>query len=197
MKKSIKFSLMLVVALITVNVQAGDLDFSLNVKKEQGKIISFVLNEGNNMNLTIYDATDKLIHTEELNSEGTLSRTYDLNALPEGTYFLEADTEFKILRYEISVVGNTASLASKAVSEVYKPTFVFKNGLVGVNILNFDNSPVTIKIYDEDNTELYDSKIITDQNVKQFFDLQKLPNKKYSFVMSYSNKTFENTIDNK
>jgi len=193
MKNSIKFSLMLVLALITMNVHAANGDFSLNVKKGEGKIISFVLNDAINTNLTIYDANDKLIHTEELDSNGILNRTYDLNALPEGIYFLEADTKLKIVRYEISVVGMNASLASDALSTVYKPTFLYENGLVGLNILNFDNSPVAIRVYDEDNIELY-TYSSTDKNVKKYFDIQNLPNKKYSFVMSYDNKTFENTV---
>jgi hypothetical protein len=151
------------------------------------------LNDAINTNLTIYDANDKLIHTEELDSNGILNRTYDLNALPEGIYFLEADTELKIVRYKISVVGMNASLASDALSTVYKPTFLYENGLVALNILNFDNSPVAIRVYDEDNIELY-TYSSTDKNVKKYFDIQNLPNKRYSFVMSYDNKTFENTV---
>jgi hypothetical protein len=39
-----------------------------------------------------------------------VNRTYDLNALPEGTYFLVAESDKKIAKYEISVMRQTAVL---------------------------------------------------------------------------------------
>lgn len=190
MKKILKFSLVLVVALTAINAHAADVDFLLNVKKEQGKRITFAFNEVNKVALTIYDANDKLINSEELNSKGIISRTYDLNALPEGTYFLEAESEFKVAKYKISVVGTIASLSESPLSVVYKPIFVNKNGLVSVSILNLDKSPVEIKIYDADNTEVYKSAILKDQNITKLFDISEIGVKNYTFVMSYDNKVF-------
>lgn len=194
MKKILKFSLVLVVALTAINVHAADVDFSLNVKKEQGKMVTFALNEVNKIDLSIYDANDKLINSESVNSKGIISRTYDLNALPEGTYFLEAESEFKVARYEISVIGKTAKLSDSPLSVVYKPVFANKNGLVSVSILNLDKSPVNIKIYDEGNNEVYNSAVLTDQNVAKFFDVNKVNNEKYTFVIAYDNKVFTKTL---
>ncbi len=190
MKKILKFSLVLVVALTAISAHAADVDFLLKVKKEQGKRITFAFNEVNKVALTIYDANDKLINSEELNSKGIINRTYDLNALPEGTYFLEAESEFKVARYEISVDGTIASLADSPVSVVYKPVFVNKNGLISLSILNLDKSPVEIKIYDADNTEVYKSAVLTDQNVSKFFNINETELKNYTFVMSYDDKVF-------
>ena len=87
MKKILKFGLVLVAALTTMNGHASTVDFTLNVKKEQGKKVTFAINKINKMNLSIFDADDKLIHSESVNSKKELNRTYDLNALPEGIYF--------------------------------------------------------------------------------------------------------------
>ncbi|MBG6110822.1 hypothetical protein H4V97_002154 [Flavobacterium sp. CG_23.5] len=191
MKKILKVSLILAGVLAAMNVSAGEIDFSLNVKKEQGKTVTFVLNDINKIDLSIYDANEKLIHTEKVTSNGTINRTYDLNALPEGTYFLDAESEMKIARYEISVVGKTATLTSKAISEVYKPVFLNKNGLVSISVLNLDKSPVSIKIYTEDGTEVYATTVLQEQNVAKFFDIKNFPNDKYAFIMTYDNKVFE------
>lgn len=197
MKKISKFSLMLGVTLFTMNVHAGSVDFSLDVKNEQGKKVTFALNKINNMNLSIYDADDKLIHSESVNSKKDFNRTYDLNALPEGTYFLEAESDSKISRYEISVAGATASLSTKATSEVFKPVFSDIKGLVALSILNLDKSPVNIKIYDEDDNEVYDSEVLLDQNVKKVFDVKNIQSEKYIFVMTYKDKTFTKTFPNR
>ena len=194
MKKISKFSLVLVVTLLTMNMHAGTVDFTLDVKKEQGKMVTFALNQINKIDLSIYDAEGKMIHSENVDSKKDINRTYDLNALPEGIYFLEAESDSKISRYEISVVGETALLSANVVSEVYKPVFAIKNGLVWVNILNLDGSPVTIKIYDKEDNEVYDSALLTGQNVTKVFDLNNIKNEAYTFVVTDNDKTFTKTF---
>jgi hypothetical protein len=197
MKNLFKFSLVLGVALITMNVHASDVDFSLGVKKEQGKIITFEFSETNKLDLSIVDSEGKMIHSENINSQKVINRTYDLNALPEGTYYLVAESEMKIARYKIAVVGASATLFDTAISEIYKPIFVDKNGLVAVSILNLDNSPVNIKIFDNEENEVYNSAILTDQNISKFFDVKNIKSEAYTFVMTYNNKTFTKTFSNK
>ncbi len=194
MKKISKFSLMLVVTLLTMNMQAGTVDFTLDVKKEQGKMVTFALNQTDKIDLSIYDANDKLIHSENVSSKENVNRTYDLKALPEGTYFLQAESDTKVSRYEISVVGDMASLSGNAVSEVYKPVYLYKNGLVSVNILNLDESPVNIKIYDSEYNEVYDSAFLTGQNVTKVFDINNFLNEAYTFVVTDNDKTFVKTF---
>ena len=194
MKKISKISLVLVVTLLTMNMHAGTVDFTLDVKKEQGKMVTFALNQTDKIDLSIYDANDKLIHSENVSSKENVNRTYDLKALPEGTYFLQAESDTKVSRYEISVVGDMASLSGNAVSEVYKPVYLYKNGLVSVNILNLDESPVNIKIYDSEYNEVYDSAFLTGQNVTKVFDINNFLNEAYTFVVTDNDKTFVKTF---
>ncbi|MBP6758270.1 MAG: hypothetical protein KA133_03385 [Flavobacterium sp.] len=194
MKKISKFGLMLGVTLLTVNLYAGTVDFTLDVKKEQGKMVTFALNKMDNVDLSIYDAEGKMIHSEKVDSKKDINRTYDLKALPEGKYFLEAESDTKISRYEISVLGATASLSANAISEIYKPAFVNKQGLVRVSFINMDKSPVNIKVYDKANNEVYDSDVILDQDVKKVFNINQINDEEYTFVMTYKDKTYSKTF---
>lgn len=194
MKKISKFGLMLGVTLLTVNLYAGTVDFTLDVKKEQGKMVTFAFKKMDKVDLSIYDAEGKMIHTEKVDSQKNIKRTYDLKALPEGTYFLEAESDMKVSRYEISVVGATASLSATAISEIYKPAFINKEGLVRVSFLNMDKSPVNIKVYDKANNEVYDSDVILDQDVKKVFDINDVNDEEYTFVMTYKDKTYTKTF---
>lgn len=194
MKKISKFSLVLVVTLLTMNMHAGTVDFTLDVKKEQGKMVTFALNQIDKMDLSIYDAEGKIIHSENVNSQKNINRTYDLKALPEGTYFLQAESDTKVSRYAISVLGETASLSGDAISEVYKPVYSYKKGLVWVNLLNLDKSPVTIKIYDSEYNEIYDSAFLTGQSVTKVFDINNFQNEEYTFVITDNDKTFTKTF---
>ncbi len=194
MKKISKFGLMLGVTLLTMNSYAGKLDFTLDVKKEQGKMVTFALDKMDKVDLSIYDAEGKMIHSEKVNSLKNINRTYDLKALPEGKYFLEAESDIKISRYEISVLGATASLSANAISEIYKPAFVNKQGLVRVSFINMDKSPVNIKVYDKANNEVYDSDVILDQDVKKVFNINQINDEEYTFVMTYKDKTYSKTF---
>jgi hypothetical protein len=197
MKKFLKFSLAFALVLTAIGAHAGDADFSLKVKKENGKTVSFVLNEVKNVELSIYDTSDKLIHSEKISSEGNINRVYDLAALPEGTYFLQAETEMKIAKYEITVVGETATLSDLAITEVFKPMLVNENGKVSLSILNLDKSPVNVAIYDAANNEVYNKTFNGEQNVNKFFDITTLANEKYTFVMAYDNKVFTKMVSAK
>ena len=54
MKKILKFSLVLAaVALTAVEAHAGSADFSLDLKKEEGKTVSFTLREIKKIDLSI------------------------------------------------------------------------------------------------------------------------------------------------
>ncbi|NRS90511.1 hypothetical protein HNQ02_003455 [Flavobacterium sp. 7E] len=198
MKKILKFSLVLVALLAALNVSALENEFSLDVKKGQGKTVNFALYEANKVVLSIYDLDHKLIHKENVISTGSINRTYDLKALPEGTYFLFAESDAKIAKYEISVVGETAVLAAKPVTEVYKPVLINKEGVVCFSISNASKAPVSVEIYNESEDLVYSSSFVDKQNIQQYYDIKSLPFENYTFIMSYDNdKVFEKTVSAK
>ena len=197
MKKILKISLMLAVFFTAVQVHAGDVDFSLKVKNAAGKTISFTLNEVKNVNLSIYDVNDILVNKETIIANGNVLRTYNLDALPNGTYFLEAETAFKISRYKIVVDKNTAILTKEVVSEFYKPVLVNKNGMVTLNILNLNEVPVNVKIVNSEGAEVFEGNLPANITVAKIYDLTKSKVDTYTFVINYNNKTFVETVTSK
>jgi hypothetical protein len=194
MKNVFKFSLVLGVALFTMNVHASDVDFSLGVKKENGKMITFAFSDIKQMELTIYDAKNVLIYTEKRNSEEFISRSYDLKDLPEGEYFLVAESALKIATYKISVVGERAELSETPISEEFKPVFIKENGFVKVNFLNLDESATVIKIYDRDDVLVFDSGEMKDQKIAKIFDIYNIENEEYTIALTDNNKTYTKTF---
>ena len=198
MKKILKFSLVLAaVALTAVEAHAGSADFSLDLKKEEGKTVSFTLREIKKIDLSIYDTSDNLIYQEKVTSNDDISRTYDLTAFPEGVYFLEAESDFKISRYKIEVVGKVARLSVDAISEVYKPVLANKNGTVSFNMLNTNKAPVSVKIYSSNDTELYNETISGELNVGKIFDISNVEGDKCTFVITSDGRTFVEKVSAK
>ncbi|HWR94161.1 MAG TPA: hypothetical protein VN192_03060 [Flavobacterium sp.] len=197
MKKVFKLSLVLGVALLTMNVNASETDFSLSVKKEQGRIINFEFCESKKLKLSIYDKDDKIIYSENVDSQYSINRAYDLKNLPEGNYLLEAESEFKIATYQISVEGTMAILTEKPTSEKFKPVFTEKEDLLKLSFLNLDKSPTFVKIYDQEYNLVYESGKLTDQNITMLFDIYNRKNENYTIVVIDNNITFTKTFDNK
>ena len=119
-----KFGLVLTVVLITVYAHAVGVDFSKVEKNGQKKMVSLALKDMNRTELSIYDEGNKLIYAENVTAKGKMIKKYDLNALPEGVYYLVAESDSKITKYEILVVKETAVIMSDPLSEVYKSVAV-------------------------------------------------------------------------
>lgn len=133
MRKIVKLSLVLMVVLIAMNTHATGAKNYKDEKASSKKMVTFALNDINKASLSIYDANDKLLHTENvytlnlnpLKSDGKkIVKTYDLNPLADGVYYLVAESKTKVVKYEILVVNETATIMSDPYSEVYKTVAV-------------------------------------------------------------------------
>ncbi|MFV8375386.1 FimB/Mfa2 family fimbrial subunit [Flavobacterium sp. LB1P71] len=127
MKKILKLSVLLVVAMTSMSSYAIDGDFLLNVKKGEGNVISFSLNQIKKVNVSIYDDKDNLIYTENAKGEKGILRTYKLDEFPVGTYYLVVENNLKKVKHEIIISEEKSILTTKAISEVYKPALKNKN----------------------------------------------------------------------
>ena len=122
MKKILKISLVLGIVLLAMNVYAVAVNFSLHNKFRQEKMISFGLEDSDETKISIYDANDKLIHTENVLVDGKLVRSYDLNNFREGVYYLVEESKTKISKYEVLVLDDSATIMSDPFTVVDKTT---------------------------------------------------------------------------
>jgi hypothetical protein len=133
MKTFLKLSLIVLVAMTTINTYAIDGDFLLNVKKGTGKEISFSVNAIQKASVTIYDKENNIIYTEIATGKEGILKTYSLEEFPDGVYFLEVETNLKKVKHEIMISNKETSLSKKSIAEVYKGELKLKNQNVVVN----------------------------------------------------------------
>ncbi|WP_348798776.1 DUF3244 domain-containing protein [Flavobacterium adhaerens] len=126
MKTNLKLSLVVLLAMFSLNIFASNDDFLLNVKKGAGKEISFSINDIQKANVTIYDKYHNVIYNETLTGKGGLLRTYSLEEFPEGVYYLEVETKLKKVTHEIMISNEVSTLSRKSIAEVYKGDFKMK-----------------------------------------------------------------------
>ncbi|WP_166919269.1 T9SS type A sorting domain-containing protein [Flavobacterium poyangense] len=134
MKKILKLSLVCAVLFTGMSSYAidGNGDFNLHVLKANGKQITFALNQVKKAHLAIYDKEGTLIYSENASGAEGILRTFNLDELPQGTYFLEVEDNAKKVRHEITVTDEASVLSRKAVSSVYKTDLPAKNSSIAV-----------------------------------------------------------------
>lgn len=120
MKKILKISLVTGVVLLAMNVYAVAVNFSFRNEFRQEKMISFGLDDTDQVKISIYDTNEKLIHSESLMVEGKIVRSYDLNNFDEGVYYLVEESNSKIIKYEVLVLNDSATIMTDPIVEVDK-----------------------------------------------------------------------------
>ena len=117
MKTILKLSLVVLVAMTTMSTYAINGDFSLRVMSGNGKEISFAVNQIQKLNVTITDKFHNVIYSEVATGKDGILKTYSLEEFPEGTYFLEVETNSKKVIHEIVVTREVSTLSKKSVNE--------------------------------------------------------------------------------
>lgn len=117
MKTILKFSLAVLVAMTTMSTYAINGDILLNVKNVNGKEISFAINQLQRANVTITDKFHNIIYSETVTGKGGIFKTYSLEEFPEGTYFLEVETNSKKVTHEIVVTKSASTLSRKSIQD--------------------------------------------------------------------------------
>ena len=120
MKTILKLSLVVLVAMTTMSTYAINGDFSLRVMSGNGKEISFAVNQIQKVNVTITDKFHNVIYTEVATGKDGILKTYSLEEFPEGTYYLELETNSKKVTHEIVVAREVSTLSKKSIAEVVK-----------------------------------------------------------------------------
>lgn len=195
MRKTLKISLVIAVVLTALNVHAVNSELSSKLSiKDDGKKVSVTLEEKKNVKMSIYDSNDDLVFRERITPKDNNTRTYDLAGFPDGEYYLETESDLRISKYKIVVKDNEAQISSEAVSEVYKPVFVKKDGLVFVKLLNMEQTPVTIKILDVNDSEVYNTTFDSEVSFGKSFKLDMIINNSFTFIVTFAGKTFYKTV---
>jgi hypothetical protein len=117
MKTILKLSLVLLVTMTSMSTYAIDGgDLALKVRNSNSKEISFAINQIQKANVTITDKFHNVIYSEVATGKEGILKTYNLEEFPEGTYYLEVETNSKKAIHEIVVSRKATTLSVKSVN---------------------------------------------------------------------------------
>ncbi|MDQ1096106.1 MULTISPECIES: hypothetical protein [Chryseobacterium] len=195
MNAVLKSGFLLAFSLMSAGLMSKDRDFSLSVKKAEAKTLHFEVSNAKNLSLFIYNDADGEIYAENLNDEDQIAKSYDLQALAPGTYYLVAESESKVEKYKITISKtNTIEMDKTPVSSVTKPEFTVSGHMVKLHVEG-PKYPVNVSVYDSSNNVHYSgNKVAEDGAVDLTFDLNPQIAETYTIRVEENGNVFNKII---
>ncbi|QLE01838.1 DUF3244 domain-containing protein [Galbibacter sp. BG1] len=196
MKNTLRNSMLVVVLSIATLAMARANDFYLSVKSGDNRTVDLFVEQSNHpMSISFEDARGEILYNYDYKKLPSSAKRYKFDNLPNGTYFFVLEDDIKIERVPV-VFTNTKTIVEREKGEiVYKPYFRKDNNVISVNILTIDQSPVSIKVYNERTNALVHEEVLkTGKSVGKRFDFSTIGAGSYRFEVVHNGSTFYKTV---
>ncbi|WP_027388766.1 hypothetical protein [Chryseobacterium gregarium] len=195
MNTFLKTGILLGFSLMSASLMSKDRDFSVSVGNITAKTVHFEVSNAKNISLFIYNDAEGELYSESLGTQDRITKSYDLQALSPGTYYLIAESESKVEKYKISIDKNNIMKMEKTpVSSISKPKFTFSDHMVKLHMADV-KTPVSISVYDASNTAYYtDSKTPVNGAIDLAFDLNPQNSDTYVIRIEQGGNIFNKVI---
>lgn len=195
MNKLLKSGFLAGFLLISASLMSKDRDFSISLGNVNSKTLNFEISNAKNVSLFVYNDIDGELFSEKLNTENSVSKSYDLNEFATGTYYLVAESETKVEKYRISITKNNVMEVDKTpVSVINKPEYTISDNVVKLHLSNTKN-PVNISVMDFANNSYYNqTKQSADGELDLTFDLNRNTSESYIIRVEENGNIFNKII---
>lgn len=182
--KTIKRKVLVAVFMLATFINfANNNDLNTLLSADKVKVVFNDAKKGNT--LTIKDANNIILHSEEITKEGTLIKTFNFSALENGMYTLELEKDFQIVVKAIKVKNNTVTFVEDAERLIFKPIVRNNENKLMISKIAFDAEPLKISIYYK-NEIIYSETLEGEQILNRVYSLDKEMKGDYK-VVSYNN----------
>ena len=190
MKKLIKSGLLIVALLATVIVNASE-KLNVEVASNTSKLLSISLTEVTSGEyIKIKDYSGQVLFSEQLKKSDNYTKMLSFSALPEGLYFIESKEETKIQVTPVLVSSDRVTLVDSSAKTYLAPEITFNGDEMMVLVRNYNNSPVSITVYNESGTLLSETENNNNTLVFKHFSTQDLPTQKIIISVSEGEYSF-------
>lgn len=171
MKKFIKLSFLIGVLLISGSAAAKEVDFSLSFNSVNSKSINFNISNSKNVSLYFYDDSKDELFSEVISKSNSVEKSYNLDKLTDGNYYLVAESDSRIEKYKITVKENKVNVDKSPVSAITKPEYTINKNVVKLQMTDVVGD-VKVSVYDTANNTYYSkSNVAKDGIIDLTFDL--------------------------
>ncbi|HTM98124.1 MAG TPA: hypothetical protein VL088_05260 [Pedobacter sp.] len=193
MKNLLKISLLTAIVFTSFGAVANDDAFVLKTNNEDEKSIVFLVNEAQDINLSIVAEDDEIVYEQKIRTTSATKKVYNLSAFPNGSYTLKLESPVKLTTYQIVIENGKAILSAPTVKAFFKPVIVKEKGIVTVDLKTPIEGAVDIIVLNEYNDELF-KKEFTQAKSIQKFDITNTNARELTFIVKHKDQEYIETI---
>ncbi|MCS3869606.1 hypothetical protein J3D55_002522 [Chryseobacterium ginsenosidimutans] len=195
MIKLLKSAFLVGFLFISASLMSKDRDFSLSIGTSTAKTVNFEVLNAQNISLVIYNETYGEVFSEKVGTENSVTKSYNLENLAAGTYYLVAESDQKIEKYKINIgLNNTLDIEKTPFAEINKPEYTISGNMVKLHLSGVKSS-ANISVTDFSDTIYYNAtKKAANGELDLTFDLSLKTSDKYIISVEEGGNVFNKII---
>jgi len=194
MKKFLKIGIAAALLLSTASAFANDGDLKLKVKGEKEKFIRFSIDKANDVNLSLVASDNEVVFQEQIHADAATSRVYDLNALPDGNYFLKLESDSTLTEYKVAIKDGETVVSDPSVKETFKPVLKRVGNEIVLEVENENQDPIEVQIYNEYNDGMYTDVFKNKSKFTKKFNVSQTDAESLTFIVKVAKQRYVKTI---
>ena len=135
-----------------------------------------------------------VIYKEDIASADSYRRSLNLMELPDGTYELKIEDDYKIETITLIKNNGKVAAANQVKTITFKPQIVLKDTQLNVSLLALNNEKLTISIIDENQNIISEKKLSGSMNLGQSYDLSQLNSGNYTIQLYTNGQVYDKLI---
>jgi hypothetical protein len=190
--KTIKRTVLVVVFMLGTLVNyANKSDFNNELNAKTIKIVFKETKKGEQ--LRVKDHNGVVLYSENVKSEGKLTKVFNFNELNDGNYTLELEKQFQIVVKSLKIVNNKVIFNAAAEKVIFKPVVRNKNNRLLISKINFDEKPLQVALYFNDEI-IYSETLEGDAIVNRVYKLDEKLKGDYKVVIKNNDRSYINNF---
>jgi hypothetical protein len=192
MRNFLKISLAAAVLFTSFSAIAND-DILVKAKGENEKSIVFMVDDAQDINMSIIAQDDEVVYEQRVRTAGTVKKIYNLDAFPNGNYTLRLESAVKLTTYQILIENGKAQLSAPTIKVLFKPVIAKEKGLITLDLKTVVDSPVGIVVLNEYNEELINNEMAKGKSIQKF-DVTATNARELTFIVKYKDQEHIETV---
>ena len=135
-----------------------------------------------------------VLYQEDIASAEIFQRSLNLMELPDGTYELQIEDDYKTETTSLTKINGKVIAANQMNTTSFKPQIMLKDTQLNVSLLALNNEKLTVSILDEDRNIISEKNLSGSVNLAQAYDLSQLNPGHYTVQLYPNGKVYDRLI---
>ena len=181
------------VAFANTLMAGGNLKVNILPLTSETAVVAISTIDASNLQISIENNMGEKVYYKETDADSKdYRKVFDFSKLEKGDYKLSVSTNGLTTERTFSIDKENIAVGKE--KSLIEPYFAYKNGILKMSYLNFQEENATLSFY-TDGDLIYSKEIGDKFNVIEGFDLSKLEKGAYSVVLSTGNNNYSYNLD--